>query len=61
LFLPIDAQQKTMFDAIDGKRSIGEIAPQIALRDAARSLFERLWRYDQVVFDASLARPPTIL
>ena len=61
LFLPINAQQKTMFDAIDGKRSIGEIAPQIALRDAARSLFERLWRYDQVVFDASLAWPPTNL
>ncbi len=61
LYLPIDAQQKTMFDAIDGKRSIGEIAPQIALREAARSLFERLWRYDQVVFDASLARPTTNL
>jgi len=61
LFLPINAQQKTMVDAIDGKRSIGEIAPQIALRDAARSLFERLWRYDQVVFDASLAWPPTNL
>lgn len=59
LYLPIDALQKTLFDAIDGKRTIGEIAPQIALRDAARSLFERLWRYDQVVFDASLARRPT--
>ena len=59
LYLPIDAQQKTMFDAIDGKRSIGEIAPQNALRDAARSLFEKLWRYDQVVFDASQARQPT--
>jgi hypothetical protein len=59
LYLPIDAQQKTLFDAIDGKRSISEIAPQIALRDAARSLFERLWHYDQVVFDASLALQQT--
>jgi SAM-dependent methyltransferase len=58
LYLPIDVQQKTMFDAIDGKRSISEIAPQIAHRDAAHFLFERLWRYDQVVFDASLARRP---
>lgn len=58
LYLPIDAQQKMMFDAIDGKRSISEIAPQIALRDAARTLFEKLWRYDQVVFDASMAWRP---
>jgi len=55
LYLPIDARQKTMFDAIDGKRSISEIVPQIPLRDAARTFFERLWRYDQVVFDASNA------
>jgi SAM-dependent methyltransferase len=55
LYLPIDARQKMMFDAIDGKRSISEIVPQIPLRDAARTLFERLWRYDQVVFDASNA------
>ncbi|MGO9932220.1 MAG: class I SAM-dependent methyltransferase [Steroidobacteraceae bacterium] len=55
LYLPIDAQQKTLFDAIDGKRSISEIAPQIALRDAARLLFEKLWRYDQIVLDASRA------
>ena len=53
LYLPIDARQKQLFDAIDGKRCIGEIAPDIALRDVARVLFEGLWRYDQVVFDAS--------
>ncbi len=54
LYLPIDQRQKTMLDAIDGRRSIQEIAPQIALRDAARTLFERLWRYDQVVFAVGL-------
>jgi SAM-dependent methyltransferase len=55
LCLPIDSRQKMMFDAVDGKCTIREIAPEIALRGAARTLFERLWRYDQVVFDASMA------
>jgi SAM-dependent methyltransferase len=53
IYLPINAQQKKLFDAIDGKRAIGEIAPETALRAAARVLFEGLWQYDQVVFDAS--------
>jgi len=53
IYLPIDARQKQLFDAIDGKRTIAEIAPQVALRDAARVLFEGLWWYDQIVFDAS--------
>jgi SAM-dependent methyltransferase len=56
----IDATEKRMFDAMDGKSSIGEIAKRIAGSsrkesplDLARAFFERLWRYDQVVFDAS--------
>jgi hypothetical protein len=53
LYLPITAQQKKLFDAIDGRRSIGEIAPDPRQRAAARVLFEGLWWYDQVVFDAS--------
>src|SRR6185436_14107231 len=53
IYLPIDAQQKRMFDAIDGKRSIGELVPETARRGTARVLFEGLWQYDQVVFDAS--------
>jgi SAM-dependent methyltransferase len=53
IYLPINAQQKKLFDAIDGKRSIGEIAPETAQRNIARVLFEGLWWYDQVVFDAS--------
>ena len=28
IYLPIDAPQKALFDAIDGRRSIGEIAPE---------------------------------
>ena len=53
IYLPINAQQKNLYDAVDGKRSISEIAPETALRKIARVLFEGLWQYDQVVFDAS--------
>ena len=52
IYLPIDAQEKRLFDAIDGERSIGEIVGD-ADRDVGRALFERLWWHDQVVFDAS--------
>jgi hypothetical protein len=53
LYLPIDAQQKQMLDLIDGERTVGEIALSHTKPDTARALFERLWWYDQVVFDAS--------
>ena len=60
LYLPITASEKRLFDAIDGNRSIGDIlerALQPARNEsslaAARLFFERLWCYDQVVFDAS--------
>jgi hypothetical protein len=52
LLMPIDATEKRLFDAIDGNRSISEIVEGRPL-DLARRLFERLWRHDQVVFDAS--------
>jgi SAM-dependent methyltransferase len=52
IYLPINAQDKRMFDAIDGRRTIGEIAG--GERQAlARTLFERLWWHDQIVFDAA--------
>ena len=54
LYLIIDAQEKQMFDAIDGRRSIAEILATV--KDAtprARNFFEQLWHYDQVVFDTS--------
>jgi hypothetical protein len=41
-----------MFDSIDGERTIGEIARKHGDPDTARVLFERLWWYDHVVFDA---------
>ena len=52
IYLVIDAQDKRLFDAIDGERCIGDIVGT-ADRDHARTLFERLWWHDQVVFDAS--------
>jgi SAM-dependent methyltransferase len=61
LFLPINATEKRWLDVIDGKRRIGDIvegsspsASSIKSQlEAARSFFERLWWYDQVVFDTS--------
>jgi hypothetical protein len=60
LFLPINATEKRLFDAIDGTRKIGDIttsslpaSPQNSQREVARSFFERLWWHDQVTFDAS--------
>ena len=60
LILPMDSTEKGLFDAIDGNRSIGGIveralpsSPAKPQLDMARTFFETLWRYDQVVFDAS--------
>ena len=60
LIMPIDSTEKGWFDAIDGNRSIGDIvestlrsSPAKPQLDIARTFFEALWRYDQVVFDAS--------
>ncbi len=58
LFMPIDALEKTWYDAIDGERTIGGLveASHPVQRDPVdpdrlRGFFERLWWYDQVVFD----------
>jgi SAM-dependent methyltransferase len=58
LIVPIDKQEKRMFDAIDGRRTIADIAAHADGGDArsATGLFERLWQYDQVVFDTASAQ-----
>ena len=56
LFLPIDAAEERLVAAIDGRRSIGEIARAEGLDERAGPFFERLHEWDQVVFDASLTR-----
>jgi hypothetical protein len=50
IYLPIDAEQKRLFDAIDGVRTVRELTSN---HELARTSFERLWHYDHVVFDAS--------
>jgi SAM-dependent methyltransferase len=60
LLLKINATEKRWWDAIDGKRCVGDIVENTLLPsqrtpqvDIVRNFFERLWWYDQVVFDAS--------
>jgi hypothetical protein len=54
LFLPINEVEKQMYDAIDGQRSISEINAAVKYSSPhARGFFEKLWWYDQVVFDLS--------
>jgi SAM-dependent methyltransferase len=58
LILPIAAADDRLLGAIDGKRTIREIARSATGSGPdherhARAFFERLWQYDQVVFDAS--------
>ena len=60
LALPIDAAQERIFAAIDGKRSIDEIlhvAAEANDDELARRLFNRLWQYDQIVFDLTPSYP----
>ena len=57
LYLPIDRQETQLLEAIDGKRTVGDIVRSTWQDqhhwERARNFFERLWWYDQVVFDAS--------
>jgi SAM-dependent methyltransferase len=58
LYMPINATEKLLFNAIDGNCRIGEIVARVlptAQQNGqhARTFFERLWWYDQVVFDVS--------
>jgi SAM-dependent methyltransferase len=54
LYLPIDAREERLLAAIDGERTIAEICLAREARSGSRAFFERLWRWDQVVFDISL-------
>jgi SAM-dependent methyltransferase len=57
LILTVDSFEDRLFGGIDGKRTLAEIVQIAALdpKDEGRALrfFERLWNYDQIVFDAS--------
>jgi SAM-dependent methyltransferase len=67
LYLPINALEKRLYDAIDGGSKVSDILGKV-LSDAhneeeldkVRSFFERLWWYDQVVFDTAATFSPKI-
>ena len=52
-----EREEKQLLEAIDGKRTVVDIVRSTWGHqhhwERVRSFFERLWWYDQVVFDAS--------
>ncbi len=57
LICTVDAFEDQLLGAIDGTRTLAEIlAPVVKDERRALGFFERLWQYDQVVFDASRRR-----
>jgi SAM-dependent methyltransferase len=68
LVMPIDATELSLFDGIDGHRTVGDIVnarltagvQRAAGLEIARGFFERLWWYDQVVFDTSQTRARSV-
>ena len=56
LVLVLSAEDKRLFDDVNGRRSIAAIAKRASGdHHRVRALFEKLWWYDQVVFDTSHA------
>ena len=63
LILTVDSFEDRLLSAIDGNRTVAAIM-RIAMQGGegerrALNFFERLWRYDQIVFDASRSRNPS--
>ena len=56
LYLPIDARQERLLAAVNGERTISQICRQFEDRSFARDFFQQLWRWDQIVLDASRGR-----
>ena len=54
LYLLIDAKEKQIYEAIDGRRTIGQIVDTVEGSELrVQDVFQKLWWYDQVVFDTS--------
>jgi len=51
LYILVNEEENRLWEAIDGSRSIAEIAE--LLPGAGREFFEKLYWYDQIVFDTS--------
>ena len=58
IYLPVNALEKQIYEAIDGRRSISEIIEQVGdtASPVASAFFEKLWWYDQTVYDTSKAQ-----
>jgi SAM-dependent methyltransferase len=56
LMLCIDAREKRMFEAIDGRRSISEILDKVNEKGTSPLFLKKLWWYHQVVFYTSKAQ-----
>jgi SAM-dependent methyltransferase len=60
LICTVDDFEDELLGAIDGQRTLGEILSAVGddphTERRALGFFERLWHYDQVVFDATAAR-----
>ncbi|HKP82071.1 MAG TPA: methyltransferase [Pyrinomonadaceae bacterium] len=57
LFILINEKEKQIYEAIDGRRSVAEIVEKVeGASPLAHEFFEKLWRYDQVVFDTTRAQ-----
>ena len=57
LYLIVNEQEKQMFEAIDGRRSISEIVEKVeGAAPLARDFFQKLWWLDQAVFDLTSKR-----
>jgi len=55
LYLPIDEGEERLYQAIDGVRTIDEIAHLAGERDQPAAFFERLYWHDQIGLDTSRA------
>jgi SAM-dependent methyltransferase len=56
LYVLVNEQEKKIFETIDGRRRVSEIVESLpGSAPLARAFFEKLWWYDQVVFDTSKA------
>jgi SAM-dependent methyltransferase len=55
LYLPIDAREERLLECIDGQRRVADMGRATADVSFLRAFFEKLWRWDQVVFDTSSA------
>jgi len=53
IILPLGARELALVEAIDGRRTLGDLGAAAGDPSPVGSLVERLWWHDQIVFDQS--------